>query len=231
MSSYDAPALTYELVRSRRRKKTLTLCVRRDGTLVMMAPAGTSMEEVERFFRAKEEWARKKIAARQGSGGAGEKMFLPGETFLFHGDPFPLEIVEADRGPSLALSHGSFQLRADRQAQGRRLFTEWYRRRAKEEFTERVGLYANRFGLKPASLTVTGARSRYGSCSATDKLSLTWRLVMAPYPVMDYVILHELAHIKVKNHSKEFWDFLSTLVPDYKQKRRWLKEKGHLLVL
>ncbi|HEY3277579.1 MAG TPA: M48 family metallopeptidase, partial [Syntrophorhabdaceae bacterium] len=95
----------------------------------------------------------------------------------------------------------------------------------------RLARYGGRYNLIPKGLTITSARTRYGSCSASNRISLTWRLVMAPYSVIDYVILHELAHIKIKNHSRQFWDFLETMVSDYRDRRLWLREHGRLLVI
>jgi predicted metal-dependent hydrolase len=186
---------------------------------------------VNRFFREKEAWVRKKLTEGQGASGSPEpdKKFLSGETFLFHGDPYPLEIVESEKSAPLLLSYGVFMLRSDKRAEGRKIFTDWYKAQARQEFAERVSHYSSRFNLVPTGLTITSARTRYGSCSASNRLSFSWRLIMAPYPVIDYVILHELAHIKEKNHSRRFWNFLETIFPGYKTQRRWLREKGQML--
>jgi predicted metal-dependent hydrolase len=229
---FDRPSdLTYELVRSRKRKKTLTLQVKRDGTIVLLAPYRFSGEEADRFFRDKEAWVRKKLAGKQEDSDSPDlkRKFLPGDTFLFHGDPYPLEIVDSDKSAPLTLSHGVFMLRSDKRAEGSKVFADWYKLQARQEFVERVNYYGRRFNLVPTGLTITSARTRYGSCSPSNRISLCFRLIMAPYPAMDYVILHELAHIKEKNHSRRFWSFLETILPGYKAERRWLKENGHLL--
>jgi len=78
---------------------------------------------------------------------------------------------------------------------------------------------------------ITSARTRWGSCSQEGALSFAWRLIMAPLPIIDYVVVHELAHIQVKNHSKRFWNKLNVLMPDYRQRIEWLERNGHLLSL
>ncbi len=81
------------------------------------------------------------------------------------------------------------------------------------------------------SIRITSARTRWGSCSSKGNLSFTWRLVMAPPQVIDYVVAHELAHLQVRNHSPAFWQKVKTIMPDYLQYRRWLDAHGHLLTL
>jgi predicted metal-dependent hydrolase len=223
--------LSYELVRSAGRKRTLTLQVKEDGRIVLLVPERISRAEADGFFRKKEAWIREKLKERREAPfpPRGGKEFRSGEEFLYHGEAYPLEIVETGSRQPLVLSRGRFVMRPDRQDKAREVFAGWYRERAREELTERVGHYAGRTGLMPTGLTISGASSRYGSCSAANRLSLSWRIIMAPYPVVDYVILHELAHIKEKNHSKRFWGFLESLLPEYRERRRWLREHTHLL--
>jgi hypothetical protein len=90
---------------------------------------------------------------------------------------------------------------------------------------------ANRFGFQVQRLAITGARTRWGSCGIRGSLNFSWRLVMAPEPVIDYVIVHELAHLRVRNHSSQFWELLEKLMPEYRQPRLWLKQNGYRLDL
>lgn len=85
--------------------------------------------------------------------------------------------------------------------------------------------------VRPEKLRISSARTRWGSCSAKGTISLTWRLVMAPPEILDYVIVHELAHLKVKNHSSAFWKVVETYLPGYQNQRKWLKQNGHTLDL
>jgi hypothetical protein len=96
---------------------------------------------------------------------------------------------------------------------------------------ERVAYYSRQLSLFQEGIKITSAHYRYGSCSSKNRLSFTWRLVMAPLAVIDYIIIHELIHIKVKNHSKAFWDSVGTVMPDFRTHKRWLKENGHSLKL
>ncbi len=110
-------------------------------------------------------------------------------------------------------------------------FTNWYKERAYEKIKERVEFYAQKRGLKYNRVNITSAEKRWGSCSAKGNLNFSWRLIMAPLPVVDYVVVHELVHLIEKNHSKEFWKKVKLFMPDYEKYKDWLKEKGHLLTL
>jgi hypothetical protein len=94
---------------------------------------------------------------------------------------------------------------------------------------ERIRHYSGMIGLYPDRLRISNARFRWGSCSRDNSLSFSWRLAMAPSLIIDYVVVHELAHIKEKNHSRSFWALVETMMPDYRKHRHWLKENGHLL--
>ena len=111
------------------------------------------------------------------------------------------------------------------------VFEKWYRARALQVLSERVNLLAARFGFRYEKLRITSARTRWGSCSSRGTLSFVWRLVMAPLEVIDYVVIHELTHLKIKNHSAQFWAEVARLMPAYKSSRDWLKKNGHFLTL
>jgi hypothetical protein len=115
--------------------------------------------------------------------------------------------------------------------QAREHFTAWYKLQARQLIEERVRYFAARFGLHYSRVRITSARTRWGSCSSRGTLSFTWRLVMAPPAAIDYVVVHELAHLLVRNHSPAFWRKLEELLPDYRPPQQWLKQNGHLLIL
>jgi predicted metal-dependent hydrolase len=225
---------TYQVVRSKRRRKTMTLQITREGKVVIRAPLRTPDNEIEHFFYSRQLWIAKKLRGKeiQEELSAKPRRFKEGEEFFYLGDPYKLVISESNgTRKALILSHGTFQLASEKASQAKELFVKWYRERAKEVFGERVRFWSSRFDLTPKGITITSAWQRYGSCSAKDSLSFSWRLLMAPYPVIDYIIVHELAHIKEKNHSKKFWQHLEGLMPGYETQKGWLRENSHLLRL
>ncbi len=110
-------------------------------------------------------------------------------------------------------------------------FTAWYRAQARPLIEERARAFAARYGFNYKQLKITSARTRWGSCSSRGTLSFTWRLVMAPPECLDYVVVHELAHLRVANHSWTFWEEVGAILPDYKARRKWLRVNGRLLTL
>ena len=226
----DADFLHYQIIRSKNRKRTMTLKIERDGSAVMLVPEKTPKIEIDRFFRSKIGWISKKLKEyRDAHDLTGvPHRFVSGERFFYLGEEFPLEIVDGSR-KKLALSRGVFRLCGDHNADPRQLFIDWYKERAREIFTERVIHYGRQLGLEPSGIRISSARTRYGSCSPDNSLSFSYRLVMAPYYVIDYIIIHELAHIRVKNHSKRFWECVGKAMPDYRERKLWLTKNGHML--
>ncbi len=226
----DTEFLNYRVVRSKNRKRTMTLKLERSGAVVILVPDRTPKDEIHRFFNSKVPWIHKKLIEYRESGrNVNEpRSFAPGEKFLYLGEEYPLQVTP-DRVTRLALSHGAFILRRDHNTDVRQIFVEWYKRRAREIFAERVAFYARDMGLAFNGIRVTSARTRYGSCSSDNRLSFSYRLVMAPYRIIDYIIVHELAHVKIKNHSRKFWDYVEARLPSYRDSKAWLRSKGHLL--
>lgn len=212
----------------------MTLLINSEGFVVVRAPFRTPDSEIDRFYQSKKSWIAKKLAGREAreETAVRPKQFISGEEFYYLGDAYPLEISDSSCSrKSLALFHGKFILPGEKQPHAKDEFTNWYKRRAREVIEERVRFWGARFELEPAGITITSSWQRYGSCSPKNRLSFSWRLIMAPYPVIDYIIAHELAHIREKNHSRKFWTYLETLMPGYKTQKRWLNDNSHLLRL
>lgn len=106
-----------------------------------------------------------------------------------------------------------------------------YREAAKEYFPKRVYHFAHILGVSYGNITIRDQKTRWGSCSSKGNLSFNWRLILAPPNVLDYVVVHELCHRKEMNHSPKFWALVESVMPDYKQYRKWLKENGNKLTL
>lgn len=222
--------LSYQLIRSKKRRKTLSLHIKEGGRVVLYVPYYTPKGEIEKFIKEKQSWIVKTISENEHRIKEAEKVFLPGERFLYLGEWYPLEIHESDhKGPPLRLSFGNFILNKDHIGGTRDLFIQWYKREAKEKILERIDYYSHRLHLFPKGIRITNARSRWGSCSPDNRLSFSWRIIMASLPIIDYIMIHELVHIREKNHSKRFWVTLESIFPDYRKYRLWLKKNGHLL--
>ena len=214
----------------RTKRKSIALIVEPDGRLVVRAPMRISDADIKHLVKQKERWIREKQKqVKDKSTQSTQKVYKDGEEFLYLGKSYQLKIV-ADLNPALVLSR-KFYLSRRALLKAEIVFTEWYREQARAVISERVNLYTARHGFKYRKIRITSARTRWGSCSSMGNLNFTWRLVMAPPEVIDYVVVHELAHLRVNNHSKEFWKQVERIMPDYKQRLKWLKENGGKLTL
>ncbi len=214
-----------KLVRAKRR--TIALILERDGSLTVRAPRRATLLDIHGFITEKTDWilrSREKLKAMVAHP---KKEYVDGERFLFIGEEYELRLVPPQR-PALKFD-GGFTLSTSARERGEADFTKWYKTQANTVFTERVQFYAAQHGFEPKQVKVNSAKTRWGSCTSSGTINFTWRLVMAPLEVIDYVVLHELAHLKVKNHSPRFWKLVESLCPDFKRQRKWLKENGEKL--
>lgn len=216
-----------KLIRAKRR--SIALIVERDGSLTVRAPKRAAMRDIEGFIREKADWILRSREKMKNAVPVAKKQYTDGEKFLFLGNEYELRIVKPQR-PALKFD-GAFTLGETAQKRGEAAFIRWYREQALQIMTERVNHYSTLHGFAPRQVKVNSAKTRWGSCTSTGTVNFTWRLVMAPLEVIDYVVLHELAHLKIKNHSPRFWKLVESLCPEFKRHRKWLREHGERLSL
>lgn len=217
-----------EIIRTKRR--TIALIVERDGSLIVRAPMRAKEEAIHQFVKQKEKWIVKKQAEVEALYSPFvPKEYVNGEEFWFLGQIHKLQIVD-EKKPNLYL-HGNFCLARLALPKADAVFEKWYRKQAYQVLIGRVQAYASKHGFQYKRIKITSARTRWGSCTSQGTLSFSWRLVMAPVPAIDYVVIHELVHLQIKNHSKKFWDRVEAIMPDYEQKVAWLERHGHLFNL
>ncbi len=226
-------APTYQLIRTKKRKRTVSLSIARNGEIIIRAPFHLPLQSIEAFFCKKRAWIQKKFSEiYRGTDRSIVKTFVAGEVFPYLGEFYPLEIVvAADPYPPLHFAHERFYLNEKDRPRARDLFISWYKDQAREKIRERVQFYSSRMLLCPERQKITSARYQWGGCSSKNTLTFTWRIVMAPLAVIDYLVVHELAHIREKNHSTKFWKIVQETLPSYSTAKAWLKICGHLLDL
>jgi hypothetical protein len=217
-----------QLVRTRRR--TLAIIVEDDGRVVVRAPLRLKQQAIDEFVKARETWIlTKRRQALERANRFVPKRYVSGEEFLYLGEPYRLEIEDHQRQPLLL--NGGFRMARAALPRAQAVFERWYRRQALRVMSERAAAYAASHGFAFNRIRITSARKRWGSCGHKGNLSFAWRLVMAPQPVIDYVVVHELAHLKHRNHSKRFWSKVASILPDFREREGWLEEHGYLLRL
>lgn len=228
----DRP-LSYRLVRSRKRKRTLSLMVTGKGEIVIQAPYATPAGEIDAFFTRKRQWLDEKLRQIQERpaphfSGVG----MGKDALYFLGKTYPIVLRDGGlRADLFTLADGRFILDSRIHYHRQAIIRAWYEKQAAAYIPERVEHFGRSFGLRATGIRISRAQNRWGSCSAKDVVAFAWRLMMAPPEVIDYVVVHELAHIRQKNHSRAFWSLVAAMMPDYATERQWLKSHGHELSL
>lgn len=233
--------IEYEEVRSPRAKR-LIITVRDGKVKVTMPPRATS-KQVGLFVEAKKQWIYAHWKGQQAVRAAAEKRdFFRGVRCMYRGKPVAVKAgfapgkarVELGREEiilSLPLNEMKPLSGTERQEEARKLLTGWYRSSAQRVFKGKLDYYARLMDVSYKDFRVKDQKTKWGSCSGAGNINLNWRLIMAPDDVLDYLIVHELAHLRHPNHSREFWSFVGSFKPDYPECRKWLKTMGKTLVL
>lgn len=220
---------TGQIIHSKRR--TFQVEVKRDGSLVVRVPEGSSVEAIQKAIDSKMRWVLKKRAEIYNLDiSADSKKFVDGEKFLYMGVVYPLSVDGTD-GSQLVFDGKRFVLSKEHRSNARDVFVSWYRECAQRHISERVQEYSSQYNIPFSKIRITNAERRWGSCNNKGVLRFSWRLAMAPQDVIDYVIVHELVHIKHLNHSRAYWQEVIAIMPDFKERKRWLFRHGNRLVL
>lgn len=211
------------IIRSKR--KTVALIVEPDGTLTVRAPERLSKRMIDALVREREDWIREKQVMVRGEYLQNRlRQVVEGEEFYYLGKPYPLVIVDRIK-PVLSLTAG-FELSRYKQDTAEQVFVDWYRDQARSLLQDLVSEFARQFGYQYRRIRITSAKKRWGSCNSHGGLNFSWRLVMLPHEIIEYVALHELVHTEFPNHSQSFWQKLESDMPDSSLRRKWLRDNG-----
>ena len=195
-----------------------------------MVPAGLSLSSIESLVAKKNRWIKEKLALQNEIIAVKPKAFVSGETFSYLGRHHSLKI-EAGLYPFIKLHQDELVVSvrdqsADNAQAIKQLLIKWYKQQAEAELREKTERFARFIGVKPSSVTIKTFKSRWGSCSITAGIQYNWKIIIAPAPVVDYVVIHELCHILHHNHSPAFWLAVGRYCPDYRDCGKWLKMNG-----
>ena len=214
-----------KIIRSRRR--SIALVITPDGHLIVRAPLKASASLINTFVKEKHSWIQKKFKEIKQRPAAMVHEYVEGEPFFYLGRVYPLHIVESGNNPIE---------RTDRLCVCRTLLPDirhrlkcWYMQEAQREIHARCMWFSMTTGYTPKSIRITDARQRWGSCTSPGGINFSWRLIQAPLEIVDYVIVHELVHLKQHDHSKKFWAKVKEIMPDYERRKEWLRENERLL--
>ena len=205
------------------------LTLRRDGTAVATIPARGSEREALRFVEQQRPWLER-ARARQAARPRSAEVWTIGTRVLWRGELHAVRIAAEGERPQVCVAADVFRVRTFA-GDLRPTLEAHFARRARIELPARTWELAAETGVDVKQVTVRNQRSRWGSCSAGGTISLNWRLVQTPDTVRDYIIYHELMHLREMNHSTRFWERVEAVCPGWREAERWLKRNGGLVGL
>lgn len=220
--------IPYLLKRSSRRR-SIALSVD-DRGLIVSVPWRTSERRLNKVLIDASSWVLKKIDVWRAHQPR-PKTWRQGETLKYLGQTLHLELAPRAGNGSAWLEGDRLWLRLPEPHEPGRVemrVVTWYRAQALAWFQQRIECYAPRLGVAPPRLRLSDARTRWGSCNARGEIRMNWRLIQAPERLIDYVVAHELAHLKEMNHSPQFWRAVESICPDYADARSELNNRGRL---
>lgn len=232
--THNGLRIDYTIIRSARRKKTVETSLRPNGDVIVRAPLRTGKRRIAEIVRDRAAWIIRKRDELLSAKPAQSAGALP-ETLHYHGQDVRLAIERVDAAePSACLRDGVFRIHIPRgldDAAGadaaRHALTRWYTARAEAELPPLIEKWRERVANKPVNaIRIGNQKTRWGSCSSTGNIRLNWRLVMAAPDLAEYVVVHELAHMLVMNHSPQFWAVVARHIPDHRERRKRLNGEG-----
>jgi len=216
--------IDYDLKKSPR--KTTSIYIERNGDITVLAPEPYDIGKVEEILDAKRSWIYRNLAEWEDLNRTRvEREFVSGEGFPYLGSTYRLQIVD-DANNDLTLKNGCFVLKRAALSNARDEFINFYKVKAKARLPKQVEQYAKKMGLEPSGIRVQELKNRWASCSPEGLLNFHWRCMMAPLSAIEYIVVHELAHLKYPNHTPEFWYTVEKTLPEFQKAKGWLRLYG-----
>jgi len=229
MNAKKKDDITFQVIRSRR--ATADIVIERDGSIVVRAPETITDERIEDMVEAKRLWIYKNLAEwRDLNATRVLREYKNGEGFLYLGRSYRL-LLATEQAEPLLLKNGRFSLRRDLVDAGsiagaQIVFRDYYIARGQERIRQRVKYFAPKVGAHPRDINVRELGNRWASCSPTGNLAFHWKCMMAPQMIIDYIVVHELCHFHHLDHTDAFWNEVDKVLPNYAERKEWLRVKG-----
>lgn len=230
---YGTTIIPYSISYSHRRKNA-TITVYPTKKVEIRVPTKTEQREIQDLMKKKAHWVIKNLEwYNQFQYIHSEKEYVNGETFLYLGRQYRLKIIKTDSELIAKLKGKYFEVTIPEKMPDnckvelvKEALYRWYKARATQKIDELVTIYSKKLGIDAPPFKVKLQLKRWGSCTQTNKLNFNMLAVMAPMAQIEYVIAHELCHVKYKNHSAQFWQLLRIIMPDYEIRKENLRKDG-----
>jgi hypothetical protein len=227
---------TIEFTVEYRKRKSFRISVEPPDSVFVVAPVGIKDDEILRMVKTKAKWITNKLREIKELGmETRNKEYEEGENFMYLGRDLRLRVLRDEdlKKPLVELVEDCLLVRTATEDPDklRKPIEDWYRKRSLDIVSERVENYQKHFKQRPIEIRSKRQKSRWGSCSNAHRLNFNLRCIMAPLEVIDYIVVHEMCHMVHFNHSREFWGLVEEIMPDFKERRAWLKNHGIRMTL
>ena len=229
--------IEYRLIRTKR--KTIGIYIRPGEGVLIRAPQRISNKKIQEVLFKKSNWIITKLEeVSKVLPPPVPLKFVNGEQIPYLGEYYELRIQSNGDKKGVIIDFDKIYFNIfinknieykDKRNLVKDSLIRWYRKQAGCKINERVEKYQEYIGKKPVNIRIKNQKTIWGSCSSRGNLNFNWKLIMAPLPVLDYIVVHELVHLLYPNHSRRFWDFVEEIIPEYRDRKEWLKINGLLL--
>jgi predicted metal-dependent hydrolase len=223
--TYSGETLRFDV--NYKKRTSIAILIDHYGNVEVQAPKETSEEAVLQLLEEKWDWILLKVKEMQDRfHGPMKKAYNQGETFLYLGISYPIQITE---DINIIQDHVVFEedtlqvfVKQFEDEKIKQALKRFYYQQCKALVEQRIRFYQSNFNVKPRSITISDNKKTWGTCDSKLKLTFNWRLAMAPLKVIDYVVVHEMCHMVHLNHDRSFWRLVGRIIPDYKEHENWL---------
>jgi len=228
-TQYGNKKIKFDLVY--RNRRTLAIQIEPLDNILVISPEGLPEDVIKEKVKSKGKWIIKKLLDFKDIGYIPfSRKFVNGESFMYLGRNYSLQII-IDKDllrPKVELIEGKIKIYTSTKEQDilKKAVKKWFKKEAKKIILKRAEFYKPKFSIEPGQIKIKEQKRRWGSCTPKGDLLFNWRTVMAPSSVIDYIIVHELSHLVHKNHSDKFWKSVESIIPDYKDRKKWLRDYG-----
>lgn len=216
-----------QVIRTQRRK-TADIRVE-EGVVSIAVPLDLEPARIQQVLNSKRQWILQKLALHRQAMPASSKSFVSGESFPYLGRNYRLKVYSGSYQPA-KLIQGRLEVfvpQGNEQAHRvRSALVRWYQQQAQNKLPSKAQRYAKLMGVTPQYIGIKTFKSRWGSCHGNGHIDFNWKIVLAPNRMVDYVVVHELSHLKHHDHSPQFWREVERIMPDYLECKAWLKHNA-----
>lgn len=227
-TEHNFSTFSYKIIRKKR--KTIGIKVTDQGEVIVTSPFGVNEKTIHGIIKKKEKWIVDKINLIKQAGILQKRKIENGTKLLFLGKELEVEIINSNKGiENSKVENEKVRVFINSNDIIKDKIAELYRKEAKKVLNERTDIYGRIIGVSPNKVFIKNQKTLWGSCSSRKNINYNYRIIMAPIEIVDYIVVHELCHLIHMNHSKEYWNIVQSILPDYKERRNWLKINGHML--